>query len=517
MFLNVRGSLVAVRRHWDWHFAALLAVFFASRLVAHWCGVSLETRADYQWQLLEPDLLSNRLVESVFYLHAQPPAFNALHGLVLKLASANLRAEQLLWTALQLSFGLGILVGIYGTLVICGVSRCLAAIAAALFICAPSALVYENFLSYTYINASLLSLSALTLAHFLRHRRSASVWAFFLLLASICLTRPIYHFLWLIVVSVLVVVQTRRIGVSRRTLLGAVLVANLLVASVYVKNGIVFGFFGASSWSGMNIATMTYTNLGDSTRRAVVEKGIASPLAAVGPFLPLDVYPSQFRSAQPTGIPALDRRTRFDGSPNFNNQNYLSISTQYGRDARALASYRPAEYVKSVVRNLVSFFFRSSTDYLHVSRNVTRIRRWDALYSVVIYGQFGSLPRLWSSDQPVDGSDTLRQLPLGVVIARKAKESCLFLALMVLLLPGYAISRALKGRAPSDVVFASFVALTVVYVAAASNLGNFGETHRMRFEVEPLLMILLGLLIVDLRRWRQARREHSSPMDVRVG
>ena len=59
-------------------FALAHAIYFA-------CGVRFHAPlADY-WEYVDAPLLTTRMLESLFYLHSQPPLFNLFLGVVLKL------------------------------------------------------------------------------------------------------------------------------------------------------------------------------------------------------------------------------------------------------------------------------------------------------------------------------------------------------------------------------------------------------------------------------------------------
>jgi hypothetical protein len=49
---------------------------------------------------------------------------------------------------------------------------------------------------------------------------------------------------------------------------------------------------------------------------------------------------------------------------------------------------------------------------------------------------------------------------------------------------------------------------------AVTLLANFGEAHRMRFEVEPLFVVLLGLFLRDVQAWRKRARGRSTASQV---
>ena len=63
---------------------ALIIIFAVGRLFYWWIGVRFDAWAlTNSWQLLPQDLLRNDLVGSLWYLHSQPPLFNAVVGATL--------------------------------------------------------------------------------------------------------------------------------------------------------------------------------------------------------------------------------------------------------------------------------------------------------------------------------------------------------------------------------------------------------------------------------------------------
>src|SRR5438477_6896176 len=64
---------------------AVIVAFAISRVIYFWLGVRFDMTplASFD-QILDPLLLRERLAESLWYLHSQPPAFNLYLGLVLK-------------------------------------------------------------------------------------------------------------------------------------------------------------------------------------------------------------------------------------------------------------------------------------------------------------------------------------------------------------------------------------------------------------------------------------------------
>ena len=62
----------------------IILAFATSRLAAYGAGVRFDARPlESYFQYADPSLLQDRLLETVFYLHAQPPLFNLMLGLTI--------------------------------------------------------------------------------------------------------------------------------------------------------------------------------------------------------------------------------------------------------------------------------------------------------------------------------------------------------------------------------------------------------------------------------------------------
>jgi hypothetical protein len=156
---------------------AIATVFTGSRAVAWALGLRFDANSlSWFWQYIDPALLKTRLLESLFYFHAQPPLYNLWLGVLLKLFGGQFR---------DASHGTYVLVGLVGTgalalfLAKLGVPRLLAVVLALAFFLSPTAILYENWLFYEYPVAVLLIFAVLTLYLFLERRSFAYGVAFF--------------------------------------------------------------------------------------------------------------------------------------------------------------------------------------------------------------------------------------------------------------------------------------------------------------------------------------------------
>src|SRR5258707_4422795 len=76
------GRMAAPAR--DWHLPVLLALFVAARLCALAAGVVPTARIPDHWQFQNPQILRDHLGAGLWYLHSQPPLWNLLYGISLK-------------------------------------------------------------------------------------------------------------------------------------------------------------------------------------------------------------------------------------------------------------------------------------------------------------------------------------------------------------------------------------------------------------------------------------------------
>ncbi|MGD0837715.1 MAG: hypothetical protein ABSB49_13815 [Polyangia bacterium] len=478
----------------------LFLAFAVSRAVVRIVGVAIDPRSDYQWQLLDPSILRERFLESLVYLHAQPPFFNALRGAMLKCFPGQ-GEPPWAWWFLQMGIGLGIEFALFGTLRRLGTPQRAALVIAVASACGAPSLLYENCLSYTYLDAALLIGAAYLLVHHFDTQSRLSLWAFFGLLTILCATRSLYHFLWLLLIAAWVLRRTLLVTRSWMALPPIVL-SLVIVGSIYCKNLVMFGFLGSSSWTGMNLATMTHTQLDKAARLQLLALGAVSDLTLRAPFEDLADYGEQWGRPAATGVVALDAPKRFDSSPNFNHIDYIAISRQFSRDALAVIRSSPVVYLQSVARNMLNFFFRASTDYHMLEGNRGRIKRWDQICAFLFYGEIGVF---WHSDS--DDGHPLKHLGLREVVTKKISDTCFFVPLITLLVPVCALRKALKSNSTKVRAMVGFAIFTLVYVMITADLMNLGETHRMRFELEPLLFALAGLALADTPILRRIFRE----------
>jgi hypothetical protein len=214
-------------------------------------------------QYLDAKLLHENLASSLFFLHAQPPLWNAIIGLFLKIANGNPFLFSFYY--LCFSFLLSLLIAfMVNNLVVTLTAGRTAGVSAALFyVVFSSAYFYEFYIFYQLFTAFLAVGCVQGLSRFLAGERDSSRLAGLVILlsclVSLTLTWSLFHPIFVLAVNVSLYLAFRFnkpiAGKKTATFLPPLLFFSTLAAFIIpVKNLIVFDYFGSSTWFGMNLA-----------------------------------------------------------------------------------------------------------------------------------------------------------------------------------------------------------------------------------------------------------------------
>jgi hypothetical protein len=448
--------------------AALLVVFAASRAAFFAAGVRFDTTPlGTFYQFLDPVLLRDELLRSIAHLHMQPPLFNLLLGVVLKLAPERPEA---LFGALWAAAGAASVLALHATMIRVGADRRIAFPAAALFALSPAVVLYENQLFYTHLVTAMLCVSAWLAHRFAERGRFGDGLALFSLLAAVTLTRALFHLVWLLGIVLLFVVRS-----DRRRVIACAVVPVLVVVAWYARTWVLFGSFAASTWFGMNFAEITLEQGPLVERLHLVRDGVLSRYAVIAPFQSMLVYRHLRDAGEPTGVPALDEELKSTGERNFNHLEYVEISRQYLRDALRVVRERPEWYLTGIRKAVVAFFEPATSDTF-LEANHARLE---------------GLERVW------------RAVTLGGVLVPLAFAAA----------AGYGVARAFRALRRRDVdaaeVTVLYLCANLVYVLLVGTLVDVGENYRFRFKVGPHVAVLLALAATRMlpRQSVQPRRQ----------
>ena len=467
--------------------ALLAGLFVGSRMLFLYAGVRFYSHPlEGAWQYLDPELLRNDLLTSVYHLHSQPPLFNLFVGAVVKISAGY---EAVTFAVTYAILGLLLSSSMFLIMNRLGVSEKLSFVLTVLFMISPSAILYENGLFYTYPLACLLCLAAIFVHRISVRSTFPDALIFFTLLAMIVLIRSVFNIVWLTFFLVALLISKR--SSWKKIVLGFVIPFSV-VLFWYGKNVNLFGMFSTSSWLGMSFAYNTTAKLPRETVESLVRDNLLSELALIEPFSPVSSYLPYLPPVQKTGVPALDHEFKSTGAINYNHIAYIAVSRIYLQDGFKVMRQFPARYLLSVA-GAFRVFMIPANEYHKLRVNREHIKLVESLYNPVIYGQFpsarGEILGVFSKEN------------LGQAVWSRLKQVGFVIVLMYLVAVCYGLNLIYKSvrRQPLDLPFiltVSFMWFNIVYVSSVVNLvSNTGENNRFRFMIDPFIWIILGLFL----------------------
>lgn len=478
-------------------FFLVLCVFVLSRVWSYGAGVAFDVSPlTYYLQYLDPALLRERLWESTYYMHIQPPLFNIFLGAILKWFPVHCG---LVFQGIYLAIGAllpGLLFCLMDKL---GVSLGIRTILTMVFVVSPSIIICENWLFYMYPILFLLVSAAVFLYNFVEQGQWTDGLFFFACLAALVLVYSVFHLLWFLLIFAFVF--WRCVNRRQKVLLTAI-GPFLVLCSVSVKNFLLFGILGSGFFFlGINAAIMTVFELPVAERERLIQQGHISQACATDFYQNalVEQYRQHYGLLPETGIPALDQKTRSTGFVNYNNQHFLHLAHLYWKDALYVARHYPEVYGRAVQRAFFVYFLPGPTDVADPNR--PKIATWERIYNFMfipleknnaIYSQ----KFLFSPDGKNVVWNALSILTYAVVVfvyvsawgygcwrlARKPQDE--------------------KRCAPQNVCLA-FICFSIFYVTCVSNLFANNANNRYRLPLDPFYVSLLGLMLTAI--WNKMR------------
>jgi len=462
---------------YTYYYLSMIVIYVVSRLFFMDLQFDIESIYSH-WQILDIEWLQKDLFGSLYYLHSQPPFYNLLIGVLAKLFPDTYM--QVL-SALSLVMSLAIYAMMFRILLFFRVSAWLSLAASTFYILTPEALLYEHWVFYTWFNAFLLVSATFFLTLYFEKRRSLYLFLFFLSLAILMLTRSMFHLVFLPPVVFFLVMMDRQ---NWGRIIGFSLVPLVLVGGVYLKNYQSFGFFGGSSWLGMNISKvvihatldhplselmqMPYAQkekeMKENMEKLYSEGKIHSPML-VGGFKSLESYDSPYQGEIPNRyreLSVLTEPLKSTGYRNFNHYNYLTISQDMKTDALVIIAEHPMGYIRTVAMAMMNYI-RPSWDYLFVEENVKKMDRYMEAFELGHLG--GTLKGKY-------GLVSVLLIPLAI--------------LFTMIYTGFLLYRKINDRG----AVALFMIFTTLFVMIIGVLVEIGELNRMRVMTDPLLFML---------------------------
>ena len=212
-----RSTRLCSRASFDPYLLLSVACFIISRIIFFIAGVRFDALPILIfWQFIDPMLLETDLLESLVFLHIQPPLFNLFLSMVLK---ASPHAFPLVFHAFYLLCGLAITLSLYILIVRTGAPRPLGFALTLAFTVSPSSILYENWLFYTYPLCAMLLLLVLLFLKTLNRPSFVSAFYLFLCAAAVALTWSLFHLGWMVLLLAILILRVRVVTRKRICLL----------------------------------------------------------------------------------------------------------------------------------------------------------------------------------------------------------------------------------------------------------------------------------------------------------
>ncbi len=436
----------------------LVAVFTVSRCIYLLIGIRFDAiPLLWSWHYIDPYLLQNNLLQSIYYLHIQPPLFNLWLGLVLKLAPLHL---VWIFQSAYLAMGLLFCICLFLTLKQFGVIPPISFCLVSLFTISPSTVLYENWLSDTYPVALLICLATLALLKFISTERKTYAFSFFFVMSILIMTRSLYQPVWYVLIAGSLILQNKAL---RKQIAFCSIIAFLPVLLLSTKNYLVFGEFSSSSWLGMGMFRVATHTMSKERKEELIRQGILSKLSLIRTYSPIPAYRQFFSGVSQTDIPVLDQQNKSTGFTNYNYLGYVKISRLYFHETHSILLNHPRYYFEGL-RSSLLIYLRSSADFQFSRYNYGKIAVFSGLFDRIIY---------WELPDRLGGI-------------------CLFVAVFGPLLLLFSILDLRKSSFRAAVMFIWF---TVLYVTVVANAFELSENNRYRYEIDSLLLILFGLFV----------------------
>ncbi|MBN1356670.1 phospholipid carrier-dependent glycosyltransferase [bacterium] len=461
-------------------FIGLVCLFVCSRFFFLCTGIQFQTDPLFSWwQMLDLKLLQSDLLQSIVYLHNQPPLFNFMIGIIVKSFPQSYPAALYLQYLLT---GLLTCLILYRTALHLTRSRLTGIVLACFFIFTPASILYENYASYTYPTLFLTLLSVLCLIESFNRPSGVRILVFFLSMSALTLIRTAFHPVWFLVVFI---VLYQSMPASRKRILASALISIFPMVVWCGKNFVIFDIPHCSSWLGMSLCQTTLFQLDEDIRTRLVKSGSLSPISKIPPFSPLAEYENLIEQSAERGIPAVDRKTKSYGNRNYNHRDYAIVSKIYLRDSLYVLRHHPWVLLRTMLYTSCTYFLPANDSVL-LRRPVSRIAGYEKWFSRIFYGQLFRESRA-ANISKMTLTDLLRRY-----------RHCGFW--LIILYP-VAIAHGIRQTLPASQnclerrLLFFYLTFTLSFTSAAGICTVLYDQNRYRFLTEPLFLLLLGSFI----------------------
>lgn len=441
---------------------------------------------------LNPEWLANNMLGSLIALHSQPPLMNIIIGIIFKISPEHYAG---IFRALYFCAGAGGVIALYRTLVVLGISARIRMIVWGILCASPTFYMFGSWFGSTHLEFCITAylVYALTCYCLQPEKRLIHLAAIFICFALLGLIRPQWHLILFIALGMVLIWAGGRTLYKPALLLSLIFI--LPIGGWYTKNFFVFGFWGGSSWMGINVAQVAFKASKYDLRRMRHEGSIAEDFPADFslPKIMARIPPDNFDLLSPVLGPMKSQDPDFLKYAAANemqhyvpyNLNYLGIipsARQDMRDAMTIIGTHPLDYVKMVSRQFIRIAMIPS--FAATSLNMIKIYPY---------------------------ADKLISLPLLNFTLINLGAMSLYL-----LMPVAVVLNDLRHKKSSKRLLLMIILAFVGFMTVTSCAFNGYEQERMRWGWQPIYVVFAAIFLENARKWWDSKRhgrtaEHPQP------
>lgn len=416
------------------------------------------------FQLLAREWLENRLAESIWHLHSQPPLLNLFLGLALKLESlTGLRAESTLFIA-HVAVGCAAVFCLARVAFALIANRMLRRLALALILFHPTLYMVMFDYFYTFHEIVLLAVIAWCALRYLNSPSTRSYLVLCFPVVALVYTRALFHPIWAAGLLLLVAWNGARLRERRLQDTPELKIAMLALVVILfwpAKNAALFGVPSYSSWQGCNFSQ----DLLESDRLS------SAPIYKFP-------GPKHFSS-----VAVLSERSKAPKAPNYHHYGIIGTCREASRDAREVIARDPAVLLRRAFNNYYWMTRFSARDpylggYATAQLAPELARPWLRAYEVIVY------------QDAREGWQLMHPKARNVENAERTYSGFYFLFPLMMLASLAAIMRSWR-RDPIASRLALCLWASVAWVTLMILFVDGAEGNRIRFPVEPYLWLLV--------------------------
>ncbi|MBN1680548.1 MAG: hypothetical protein JW966_09665 [Anaerolineae bacterium] len=432
---------------------------------------------DMLWQTIPTQALRHDLLENLFYFHANPPLYNTYAAVFFRLFYPDHMTALHLGNIVLGSLSVGLIFFISYHL---SSNWVLAAFTALVVAFHPGLIILEAYPLYTLLAMFLVVLCVSWIVFYQRHKKLWYLYAFLTTLNVLVLTRSLYHpvliLFGIVFAAYLAVTQWRRL-----LIVGSLI--SLITVFWLVKNGVVFGFVGTSSWTGANIWRVVRARYSAEELQSFVDEGMIEPFHTNRRTLLLPSDYKEYGFDEVSDIEALNRDDR-------HNINIVAASKTYMDASLNVIKHDPSHFLGNIIL-AYNRYSCPSIDLKYLQDNVVRLHRFHK-----------TLYRFTQAEDAVSCTVPIVDEP---VCSANFFVIPLVIAASTLFLLGQLIASRWRLRAVIQDHAALLVTVAfILYTTVVGSAAEYGENNRFKFMIEPLLWLLVLLWTYKLLRYTAA-------------